>query len=304
MNRLYFLSTVLFISLISNAQKVNVAMKNFVQINEIECSFQEKFGEIVIEKEDTISKAFYDRQGRIVYEVLSKQTANYNNENQGELYAKFYRYNNDKLESIYTFSSKCVLTQLVKYTYNKYGVSVIDYYDGQNNLVNKVKYTHSDNGRKIVCKEYYKDGTERETRYYEVNALGDTVYCRTNFGGTHFTFDKSHRLTSNYVKKDFQDRYKYDNHGNCILEYPYRYSTWDKKWIIAYPQKKYVYKYDERGNWVEKTSFDILTDVVTRVTSVTKRTIAYSRSNEDHDKYLEYLESLFQKAYNTIKNKE
>lgn len=321
MKRIVVFIAALLVLQCSYAQKANTAKKRIIQVFEISCDIKETFGDIVIEKEDTITRTYYDKQGRIVYEVLQYNNPTLSGNEMGmeygdiesamthdmnysktpsNNYARCYRYNNNQLESIYTFTSQGILTQVKKFTYDKYGVSVEDVYDAKNNLIGKTRNNRSNEGKKIVNIEYYKDGTEKNKVYYELNAVGDTILCRSSYGSTHYTYDNAHRLVSNYVRKDFQRRYRYDNHGNCILKYPYRYSEWDKKWIMAFPRTKYEYEYDENGNWVTKKTIEVATDIESHVTQISKRDVYYAKSDEQDEKYLEYLENIFQKAYNNI----
>lgn len=70
MKRIVVFIAALLVLQCSYAQKANTAKKRIIQVFEISCDIKETFGDIVIEKEDTITRTYYDKQGRIVYEVL------------------------------------------------------------------------------------------------------------------------------------------------------------------------------------------------------------------------------------------
>lgn len=312
----------MFFALCTNAQNKLSVKPGVIQIVETECSFRMAFGEVSIEKEDTIAKSYYNQQGKLVYEVLSKNNPSlsaaemgidpndiesamthdmdYSNAPSKE-YIRCYRYNdNNQLEAIYSFTSYGKFTQLKKFTYDRFGVSVEDVFDAQNNLISKSKNNRSADGKKIDHVVYNGDGYERSKSHYELDAVGDTILQSGWLANIHFTYDKAHHRISRYVVKEQQTRFKYDSHGNCILEYPYNYGSYSKTWVVGYPQTKYEYEYNDTGDWITKKTFDVQTDVMSELESIYKRDVYYAKSAEQHSKYMDYLENTFQMAYKQI----
>lgn len=312
----------LFFSLFSYAQNNYSVEPGILQIVETKCSFRMAFGEFSIQKEDTIDVSYYNEHGRIVYEVVSLNNPSlsavemeidpndiesamthdmdYSNATSKK-FMRSYRYNdNNQLEAIYTFTSYGKFTQLKKFTYDKFGVSVEDIFDAQNNLISKTKNNRSADGKKIDNVVYNGDGYERNKTHYELDAVGDTILKSGWLANIHFTYDKAHHCTSKYVVKEQQTRFKYDSHGNCILEYPYNYGSYSKTWVVGYPQTKYEYEYNDKGDWVTRKTYNIQTDVMSELDGIYKREVNYAKSVELHRKYMEHLESLFQKAYSLM----
>ena len=323
MRKISFLLLSMLFALCTNAQNKLSVKPGIIQVVETECSFRMAFGEVSIEKEDTIAKLYYNQQGRIVYEVLSKDNPSLSGVEMGfdpndiesamthdmdysnapsKEYIRCYRYNNNnQLEAIYSFTSYGKFTQLKKFTYDRFGVSVEDVFDAQNTLISKTKNNRSADGKKIDHVVYNGDGRERSKTHYELDAIGDTIlqsgWLQTYF---HFTYDKAHHRVSEYVVKEQQTRFKYDSHGNCILEYPYNYSLRSKTWVVGYPQTKYEYEYNDKGDWTTKKTYNVLTDVMSELKSIYKRDVYYAKSAEQYSKYLDYLENIFQKSYSLI----
>lgn len=315
----------LLLSCFCYAQNANKVPVGIFYVADIECSFDMKFGEVSIEREDTICRSFYNQQGNVVYQILSKDDPSLSGTELGfsandiesamthemeyssapsKKYTRFYRYGaNNQLDSIYTFTYEGKLTQLRKFKYDRFGISVEDVYDAKNNLVARIKNNRSADGRHIEHTEYNGNGSERAKEYFELNAVGDTVLYRNRFGATHFTYDKSHRLTSNYIRKEYQQRYNYDDKGNCVLAYPYRFGAFSKSWVAGFPKTRYEYEYDEKGNWITKKTYDVKTDVMSELTHISKRDILYPKNKEKAAKLIEDIEKLFERHMEVMKGK-
>ena len=63
---------------------------------------------------------------------------------------------------------------------------------------------------------------------------------------------------------------------------------------------KYEYEYNDKGDWTTKKTYNLLTDVMSELKSIYKRDVYYAKSAEQHSKYLDYLENIFQKSYSLI----
>lgn len=323
MRKILFFMLLAIMPIAVKAQSIKKVTPGILCIGDVDCTFKMAFGEIAIEKKDTLCHSFFNKQGSIIYEVLSYKSPalsavelgidpndiesamthdlNYSSA-PSKKYTRFYRYNaSNQIESIYTFTYEGKLTQLRLFSYDKFGISVEDVYDAQNILMSKIKYKRSVDGKKIDRFVYNGDGDEQESDHYELDAVGDTILQRGWLSNIHFTYDKSHHRTSKYVVKDEKTMYKYDSHGNCVLEYPYMYGAFSKSWVVGYPQTKYEYEYDDKGNWITKKTYDVQTDVMSNLDKITKRFVVYPGSPEQHEQFVSKIENVFNRCMMTLK---
>lgn len=322
MKRTSFFMLFAILSIAVQAQTIKKVTPGIFYVSEINCSFRMAFGELAIEREDTITRSFFNQQGQVIYETLTNENPDLSAVEMGfdpndiesvmthdmsysnapsNAYTRFYRYNDkQQIESIYTFTYEGKFTQLRKFTHDKFGVSVEDIFDANNKLISKIKNNRSADGKQIEHVVYNGNGSERAKIYYELDAVGDTILLNNRFGATHFTYDKAHHLASKYIQKEHQTRYKYDNHGNCILEYPYRFGNISKSWVVGYPQVKYEYELDEKGNWTTKKTYNVQTDVMSNLEKISKRQVFYPASPEKHEKLVSDIEIRFQKHMATL----
>ena len=217
-------------------------------------------------------------EGRIVYNQ------------KGNRVEEFWRFNEEtsRKEYVYDEVENCV--ELLSYNpsneVEERGVFVYEkgilreelYYNAKNELFSKLEYTFDENGNLTKLSEYdpkgileeshtskFKDGLEQEryTYYYDENNILVTKY--------EYVYDKNRNLIEGLLydnAKNLLGRwvYAYDEFQNLISE-----ESIDAEEVLV-EKRTYTYKYDEKGNWVERITYD---GVENEPRVITKRQFEY-----------------------------
>lgn len=146
-----------------------------------------------------------------------------------------------------------------------------------------IKYKHDPDGKLLQMRVLRDDGKEMETATYNLKAKTvtrryDSDYLftrkRSSLGGIKMvsTLDaKGLPIEDAYQIQDpttYKERFEYSgNFGFTFFEDSYQHFRTDKE--------RYEYKFDDRGNWIQRKTFSVTKDKQTVPVAVTYRTIIY-----------------------------
>ena len=174
-------------------------------------------------------------------ELYSRMEYYYNP--QGQLFET--RYNSDK--TLYVYNSEGYLIKDATYSPGGFLKTHYNYQVDINGKVLKEETYHANQLESTIAYTYNKQGDPVEMRYYDAqgNLLQrvESKFNKQHLAERNRTYDKDNKLVNITTKK-------YNSQGDCIKLQAENKLPQKQKNIATYE-----YKYDNRGNWIAKTTF-------------------------------------------------
>jgi hypothetical protein len=178
------------------------------------------------------------------------------------------------------------VSELCTYSYNSQGkITTVDHKEESGSIAGKTIIKYNSNGKKIQHSRYNGDGSLYTKDLFEYNSSGklSREYCYGDDGSLYsknvYNYGSNGKVSSIYgydsanvlqYKKIFSyDQFKnlikfstYDGNGAKIYEETYKYnsngymtSSTERDFMYGY-KLTYKYKYDSKGNVIEKRSYN------------------------------------------------
>jgi hypothetical protein len=198
-------------------------------------------------------------------------------DNNGNIkYEKSFQYNeNDQMIWMkYQFYSVETSTSLMledaKYSYNSKGQLIkqenFKQYNNTQNFNNYREWKYNTQGQKIEVNSFYKDGTlisKTEFQYdLKGNVTSEFKYLNngTLLNSYEYEYNEKNQRTilieySSSGIKVQDKKYIYDKYGNISTEFSFGEIS-----------GKYIYKYDDKGNWIEMIEMNSKNEVAEKTT--------------------------------------
>ena len=174
-------------------------------------------------------------------ELYSRMEYYYNP--QGQLFET--RYNSDK--TLYVYNPEGYLIKDATYSPGGFLKTHYNYQVDTNGKVLKEETYHANQLESTIAYIYDKQGDPVEMRYYDAqgNLLQrvESKFNKQHLAERNRTYDKDNKLV-NITNK------KYNSQGDCIKLQAENKLPQKQKNVATYE-----YKYDNRGNWIAKTTF-------------------------------------------------
>lgn len=174
-------------------------------------------------------------------ELYSRMEYYYNP--QGQLFET--RYNSDK--TLYVYNPEGYLIKDATYSPGGFLKTHYNYQVDTNGKVLKEETYHANQLESTIAYTYDKQGDPVEMRYYDAqgNLLQkvESKFNKQHLAERNRTYDKDNKLV-NITNK------KYNSQGDCIKLQAENKLPQKQKNVATYE-----YKYDNRGNWIAKTTF-------------------------------------------------
>jgi hypothetical protein len=174
-------------------------------------------------------------------ELYSRMEYYYNP--QGQLFET--RYNSDK--TLYVYNPEGYLIKDATYSPGGFLKTHYNYQVDTNGKVLKEETYHANQLESTIAYTYNKQGDPVEMRYYDAqgNLLQrvESKFNKQHLAERNRTYDKDNKLVNITTKK-------YNSQGDCIKLQAENKLPQKQKNVATYE-----YKYDNRGNWIAKTTF-------------------------------------------------
>lgn len=240
----------IFITNINNAQTVNINFNGKVKlVKEVEFALKVKFGEVVKDEIKSIQILKYDSNGNLIEKSINSLGFSF-------LYKYKYNQNDNIIEetrfAVNNQDEKGLSTIIFNYDENQKIIS-------KESLNEKIIYKYDSNGNQkeedIISNGIFKyrtifmhDNVGNLLERSVYNSEGQFIYKY------EFKYDKKRFIIEEKnFNSDFKlvskNNYKYDSNGNLIKKNTYLGGS-------VQSEKKFIYKYDEYDNWIEKIEFE------------------------------------------------
>ena len=191
-------------------------------------------------------ESFFDSDGRIIKETTTKYDID------AKIITKIWEYVDDKVILSKTVNGTNILK--TDFLYNE-NILVGKKIRKDGNVINFIHYIYGNN---VILEEVYGNNSKIETRTKRAyNDKGQEIESVLSFN----FFDNHHRYTYGYDEQGrlfMCNKWDCDNKLTDSVEYSYNEQNDIIKSVNSETKLvlEYKYKYDTRGNWIEKQTFN------------------------------------------------